>query len=143
MSTEQKNQYVEIITKDNFQEYAVFHDKYAIPSEMYYHSKNVQKEMERFLILAYREHGVIHGSIVVKVAGELAEIFAVFIDEEYEHRGIETILINEVIGTVYNEFSNIKELIYFIDEDDPEELNIVLNAGFVIEGRPRTYKCLL
>ena len=139
----QKHDCVDKITKSNFEEYAIFHDKYAIPLEMYYNSKNLKKDMERFRVLAFRKDGFIHASIFVKVVRDLAEVFGLFIDEEYENKGIESILINEIIMQLYNEFENVKEIIYFIDEEDTDELNIALREGFEIKGRPRTYKCIL
>jgi ribosomal protein S18 acetylase RimI-like enzyme len=139
----QKHDCVEKITKDNFEEYAMFHDKYAIPLEMYYNSKNLLKDMERFQILVFRKDDDICGSIFVKIVRDIAEVFGLFVDEEYKNKGIESILINEMIMQLYNEFRTVKELLYFVDEDSTDELNIVLSAGFVIKGRPRTYKYML
>lgn len=137
----QKHDCVEEITKSNFEEYAIFHDKYAIPLEMYYNSKNLLKDMERFRVLVYRKDDAIRGSIFVKIVRNIAEVFGLFIDEEYKNNSIESILINEMIMQLYNEFRTIKEFLYFIDEDSTAELNIALSAGFEINGRTRTYKC--
>lgn len=134
---------VEKITEDNFEEYSLFHDIHAIPLEMYYTSKNLQKDMDRFRVLVFRKDDAICGSIFVKVVRDIAEVFGLFVDEEYENKGIESILINEMIMQLYTEFRTIKELLYFIDEDSTDELNTALSAGFQIKGRPRTYKCIL
>lgn len=77
-----KHDLVEKITKDNFKEYERFHDKYAIPLEMYYNSRNLEKEIERFRIFVFKENEVIHASIFVKKVGESAEVFGLFIDED-------------------------------------------------------------
>ena len=35
--------FIEEIKKNNFKDYALFHDKYAIPGEMFFNSKNLYK----------------------------------------------------------------------------------------------------
>ncbi|MDT8715365.1 hypothetical protein IAI10_01575 [Clostridium sp. 19966] len=131
---------VERITENNFEEYAAFHDKYAIPFEMYYNSKNLHKDMERFRVFVFRQDEAIHGSIFVKTFKDGAEVFGLFIDEEYKNNGIEGILINEMLFNLYKEFGALKEIVYFIDEDSSEELNIALSSGFEIKDRYRCYK---
>ncbi|MEG0672263.1 hypothetical protein [Clostridium sp.] len=143
LHTNQKHDCVERITENNFEEYAIFHDKYAIPLEMYYNSKNLKMDMERFRVLVFREGDAICGSIFVKVVRDIAEVFGLFVDEECENEDIGSILINEMIMQLYNEFGTIKEILYFIEEECTDQLNTVLRAGFEINGRPRTYKCIL
>lgn len=138
-----KHDLVEKITKDNFKEYEIFHDKYAIPLEMYYNSKNLQKEIERFRVFVFKESGVIHASIFVEIAKEIAEIFGLFIEDEYKDKNIDSILIDEVLMQLYNEFGTLKEVLYFIDEDSTEELDSALAAGFNINDTYRCYKCIL
>lgn len=139
----QKHDCVEKITKDNFEEYAIFHDKYAIPLEIYYNSKNLQKDMERFRVFAFRQDEGIHASIFVKANKDLSDIVGLFIDKEYKNNGIESILINEMLMQLYNEFGAIKEILFFIDEDCTDELNLALNAGFEIKEKYRSYKWIL
>lgn len=134
---------VEEITYSNFEEYAVFHDKYAIPSGMYYNSKNLQKNIDRFRIFAFREDEVIHGSMFTRVLKDGADVVGLFLDKEYENKGIKSILINEMLMKLYNEFGSLREILFFIDEDCPDELDIVLNAGFEIKEKYRCYKCIL
>ncbi|MFD3157352.1 hypothetical protein ACFIJ5_10895 [Haloimpatiens sp. FM7330] len=138
----QKHNKVEKITKDDFEEYAIFHDKHAIPLEMYYNSKNLQKD-KCFRVFAFRYDGSIHASIFVKTGKEISEVFGLFIDKEYKNKGIESILINEMLVQLYNEFGCIKEIVYFIDENCTDELDSALNAGFEIKDKCRCYKCIL
>lgn len=139
----QKHDLVEKITKSIFEEYAMFHDKYAIPLEMYYNSKNLQKDIERFRVFVFRKDEAIHGSIFVKTFKDMAEVFGLFVDKEYKNNGIEGILISEMLVQLYNEFGAIKEIVYFIDEDCPDVLNSALTAGFEIKDKYRCYKCIL
>lgn len=139
----QKHDCVDKITKDNFEEYSIFHDKYAIPSGGYWDSKNLQKDMDRFQVLVFRKDEVIHASIFTRIGKDLSDVVGLFIDEEYKNKGIESILINEMLTQLYNEFGTIKEILFFIDEDSTDELNLALTAGFEIKEKYRCYKCIL
>lgn len=139
----EKHEQVEEITKSNFEEYAIFHDKYAIPSEMYYNSENLKKDIERFKILVFKQDGAIRASIFAKKVRNMGEIFGLFVDEQYKNNGIEGILINEMLMLLCNEFGPLEEVVYFIDEDSPDELNSALAAGFQINDKYRCYKCIL
>lgn len=136
----QNHDKVEKITKSNFEEYALFHDKFAIPLEMYYNSPNLLKDIERFRIFAFNEGEEIHGGIFVKILKDSFEVFGLFVDEEYENKGIHTILMDEMLVQLYNEFGAVKEITYFIDEDCTTDLNSALTAGFEIKDRYKCYK---
>ena len=134
---------VEKITKDNFDEYAIFHDKYAVPLEMYYNSRNLQKDMDIFRVFVFKQGEAIHGSIFVKIVRDTAEVFGLFVHKEYENNGTQSILINHMLMELYNEFGAISEITYFIVEDCVDELNSALAAGFEIKDKYRCYKCIL
>ena len=141
--TKQRNNCVEEVNKINFDEYAKFHDRYATPLEMYYNSANLLKDIERFRILVYKNDKDIVGSVFVKIVSDSAEVFGLFVHEKYENKGVECILINEMLTKLYNEFGEIKEIVYFIEEDCTNELNAALTAGFEIQAKYRCYKCIL
>lgn len=134
---------IDKITKDNFEEYAIFHDKHAIPLGIYYNSANLKNDMDRFQVLAFRKSEGIHASIFTKGNKDLSDVVGLFIDKEYKNRGIESLLINEMLMELYNEFGSIKEILYFVDEDNGDELNFVLNAGFKVKEKYRCYRCIL
>lgn len=135
--------FIEEIKKNNFKDYALFHDKYAIPGEMFFNSKNLYKEIEHFRIFVYRQDGVVHGSIFVKIGKEVSDVIGLFIDKEYKNKDIESVLINEMLASLYNEFGSIKEILYFIDKDSKDELDIALAAGFKIKEEYRLFKYIL
>lgn len=139
----QKHENIEKVTESSFQEYAIFHDKHAIPSGMYYNSKNLKKDIERFRVFVFRYDGEIHGSIFVKIFKDMAEVFGLFVDKQYKDNGIESILINQLLTELYNEFGVMKEIIYFVEENCIDELNSALNAGFEIKDKYRCFKCVL
>ncbi|SHJ87624.1 Acetyltransferase (GNAT) family protein [Hathewaya proteolytica DSM 3090] len=134
---------VERITNSNFEEYAVFHDKYAIPLEMYYNSRNLEKDIDCFRIFAFRQDQAIRGSIFTKTFKDGADVMGLFVHKEYKNKGIESILINEMLMQLYNEFGSLREIVYFVDEDCQDELDVVLAAGFEIKEKYRCYKCIL
>ena len=115
----------------------------AVPLEMYYNSKNLQKDVDIFRVFVFSQDEVIHGSIFVKIVRGTAEVFGLFVDKEYENNGIESILINDMLMQLYNEFGAIREITYFIVEGCAEELNSALAAGFEIKDKYRCYKCIL
>lgn len=139
----EKHNQIERITRSNFEEYGIFHDKYAIPLGMYYNSKNLKKHIDRFRVFVFRQDRQIHGSIFVKIFKDIAEVFGLFVDNEYKNKNIESILINEMLMQLYNELGSVKEIIYFINEDCTDELNSALNAGFRIKDKYRCYKYIL
>ncbi len=142
---------IDIEKKDNlykvdihsFDEYAIFHDKHAIPLKMYYDSSNLKKELNRFGIFTYKHNNLIYGSIFAKFDKELSDVVGLFIDEEYKNKGIESMLLSEMLVQLYNECGAVKEVLYFIDEDSNEELKTALNQGFKVKENYRCYRCIL
>lgn len=135
--------FIEEINENNFEDYALFHDKYAIPLEMYYNSKNLKNDIDRFRIFVFKKDEIIHGSIFAKTSKNISEIFGLFVDKEFENRGIESILIDEMLMQLYNEFGSVDEVVYFIDGECIEELNSALDAGFEIKDNYICYKYIL
>lgn len=98
---------------------------------------------ERRLIFTFKENEVIYASVFVKIIIVIAEIYGLFIDDDYKNKSIDSILIDEVLMQLYNELGTLKEVVYFIDEDSTQELNSALDAGFNINDTYRCYKCIL
>lgn len=135
--------YIGKINISNFEQYIAFHDKHAIPAEMYYNSTNLRKVIDNFRIFVFRHDEEIHGSIFVSANKNISDVVGLFIDEEYKNKGIESILINEMLTHLYNEFGAIREILYFIEQHATDELNIALTAGFEVKERYILYKCIL
>jgi len=131
---------VKEITLDDFDEYGKFHDKFAIPLEMYYNSKNLINDIKKFKIFTYIENEVIRGSIFVKCIKNDAEVFGLFIDSEFKNMNIESILINHMVSKLNDIYDSPKELLYFIEESSTDELSSALDAGFYIKDKYRCYK---
>lgn len=143
ITSKQQHSCIKKITDSNFHEYDAFHDKYAMASGMYYNSRNLKKDIKEFQILVFTKDEEIHGSIVTKVWKNGAEVFALFIDEEYKNKGIENILINEMLSQLYYEFGALDEILYFINEGCDDELKVALDLGFEIQDNYKCYKCIV
>ncbi|WDV47854.1 hypothetical protein PV797_09215 [Clostridiaceae bacterium M8S5] len=139
----QNHDCIEKIIESNFEAYAKFHDKHAIPLEMWYNSERLLKDLTRFRVFAFKQDGEICASIFVRKNKYCVEVFGLFIDKEYEQKGIESALINEMLIELYNEFGKIEDIAYFIDENSTDELNAALQAGFEITDKFKMYKCRL
>lgn len=134
---------IEVIDADNYQAFSDFHDHYAIPFEMYYNSQNILKELERFLILVYKEQDKIVASIATKAGKDISEVFCLFIDEEHKNKGIELLLINQTLDRLYEQFGSLDKFMYFIDEDSEHEMKAALASGCHLADHCRIYKTLL
>lgn len=134
---------IEEITRATFGEYATFHDKHAVPNEMYYHSANLRKDLPRFRVLAFRQDKQIHGSIFAKISQDGAEVFGLFIDADHKQSGIEGALLHAMLQRLHNELGSVREIVYFIEEDSIDELNAALAAGFQVKDNYRCYRYAL
>jgi len=132
---------VEAIGPASFGEYVAFHDQHALPLEMYWHSKNIQRELERFRILAVRQGGEIRASIFARTYPEGAEIIGHFApDGAY---AVREALLQSLLELLHRGARPPEEVVYFIDEGSDLELQAALNAGFEINDHYRCYRCIL
>ncbi|MEG2289359.1 MAG: hypothetical protein RR891_10400 [Clostridium sp.] len=134
---------VETVDLETFDEYAIFHDEYAKKLEMYWTSDRLKEHINEFKIYVYRCEGKIRGSIFVRKYTKSAEIFGLFLDENFNNKGIESDLIQHTLKSIYKEYEPIEEVTYFIDEESKDELNIALGTGFKINDTYRCCKCEL
>lgn len=131
----EKDKHVIEITKDNYEVYINFHDKYALKYEMYWNADNLMKEIAKFVIYAYFAEGKIMGSIFAKKGEMDQEIFGLFVDTE--DLSIYEGLLYEVV--VYlKEHSKRMKTTYFIDSNELIEMANAKQMGFSIQ---ETYKC--
>ncbi|GEM_PF-282351 len=128
------------VTLESFDNYAEFHDKFAVPLEMYYNSRNLKKDIEYFKIFVYIQNEEIYGSIFVKCLKDVAEVFGLFVDCEFKNMDIESILIRHMISKLHDKYDSPKELLYFIEDSSVNELRSALDAGFKIKDKYRCYK---
>ncbi|HBG02815.1 MAG TPA: hypothetical protein DDW87_14830 [Firmicutes bacterium] len=77
------------------------------------------------------------------VRSRTAEVFGLFVDAEYKDSGVGSALLQEMLVRLYDEFGALQEIVYFIEEDNAEELNVALAEGFEIKDGYRCYRCML
>lgn len=131
-------QQIEPLNVIEFTEYADFHDRFADEFDMYWTSERLKEHINKFRIYVYRNNGKVNGSILVMKYNEGAEVFGLFIDKELKNQGLERELIRFMLKSLYEEYSDIKEIVYFIHEKEKSELEAALEVGFEIQD---TYKC--
>lgn len=129
---------IESIDLNSFDEYSSFHAEYA--GDMYWTSGRLKENIDDFRIFVYRYEGKISGSIFVKKYAEGAEVFGLFLHNNFKDKGIDSDLIHYMLKSLYAEYDDIREVVYFIDETDKEELNTAINIGFKINDTYRCYK---
>lgn len=132
------HQQIEPLNLPEIAEYAVFHNRFENKFEMYWTSERLKEHANKFRIYIYRNNGKINGSILVKKYNEGAEVFGLFLDKESKNQGLERELIRYMLKSLYEEYSDIKEIVYFIREKERNELEAALEAEFEIQD---TYKC--
>lgn len=127
------------VTKENFGEYRDFHDQYAIPYEMYFTSKNLLDSIDDFEILMFKDEKI-HASIFASKGKHLTDIIGLFIDKKSKQKGIESILIHELLYQISEQYGEVGEVLYFVDEEDKEAFEIALEEGFQIKEKYRCFK---
>lgn len=105
-----------------FVEYANFHDRFANEFEMYWTSERLKEHINKFRIYVYRNNGRINGSILVMKYNEGAEVFGLFLEKELKNKGLEIELLQFMLKSLYEEYTDIKEIVYFIHENEKSEL---------------------
>lgn len=118
----------------NFPDFELFYEKYAIKYEMYWSSKNIFLEIDRFDIFAYVDQGEIIGCIFSKKGKTNQEIYGLFID--YEDSRIYKSLLSELLHCIKVNSESLR-VTYFIDPVDSLELSNAEDLGFCLQD---TYK---
>lgn len=122
---------IRILSKEDFPQYEAFHDKFS--ENMFYNSKNLLRDFDRFRVFAKENQGKIIGSLLVKIYGEnpcKAEIFGLFIDENEEKSKICDELLKAMANSLIDEFGKISEIKYFVEVDKKIELETALANGY-------------
>ena len=122
---------IKVLTKEDFKSYQDFHDKFA--KDMYYNSKNLLKDFDRFRVFIKIDNGKVVASLLVKIYGEKSmkgEIFGIFIDENEEKSKICNELLKAMVNSLLDEFGKISSLLYFVEVDKKIELETALANGF-------------
>ena len=138
-----QNDLIERIHEENYDQYAVFHDKYALPYEMYFNAANLKKSFDSFMVFAYKDQNQFVASIFIKTGSASPEVFGLFIDEPFKGQGIAKQLMEVMLSRLYEEMDRIERIFFFIDDQSDDELNAALSLGFDIKDEYRCYKMTL
>lgn len=122
---------IRILSKEDFPKYEDFHDKFA--GKMYYNSKNLLRDFDKFRVFVKENQGEIVASLLVKIYGEnpcKGEIFGVFIEDSKEKAKICDELLKAMENSLIDEFGKISTIKYFVEVDKKIELETALRLGF-------------
>ncbi len=118
------------IKRENFSDYAGFHDGFAKECDMYYDAKNLLSDIDEFGILGLKEKGKYVASIFFKPHKKISTAYGLFLDKKHESMDKEDIMIDGMLEYLSNKFDKIDEVIYFIDIVDQNKLKSALRMGF-------------
>lgn len=116
---------IKVLAREAFPKYQAFHDKFA--KDMYYNSKNLLRDFDRFRVFVKEENGEPVASLLVKIYGEnpcKGEIFGIFVDENEEKAEICDELLKVMTNSLIDEFGKISTIKYFVEVDKKIELKI-------------------
>ena len=122
---------IKVLEKEDFPKYQAFHDRFA--KDMYYNSKNLLRDFDRFRVFVKIENGEFVASLLVKIYGEnpcKAEIFGVFLEDSFEKAKICDELLKAMVNSLIDEFGKISTIKYFVEVDKKIELERALANGF-------------
>ena len=129
--SERKIEGIKVLDKEDFPEYQAFHDKFA--EKMYYNSKNLLRDFDRFRVFAKENQGEMIASLLVKIYGVnpcKGEIFGLFVDKNEEKSKIYDELLQAMANSLLDEFGKISTIKYFVEVDKKIELERALANGF-------------
>lgn len=130
------------ICKSDFDSYAPFHDKYF--QGIYWTSNRLKEALDDWNIFVYIQNGTIEGSIFITTCDEnTIEIFGLAVSDKYKKKGVEEILLSQALEELFRCNPSIKQTIFFVDDIESEELEMVKRIGFNYFSSYRCYQALL
>lgn len=128
------------IKRENFTEYADFHDPIAKDFGIFYDAENLLKQIDEFCILALKDKNKFVASIFLKPNAEVTTVYGIFLDDQFKSKGIEDLLIDGMLDYLSNAYDHIEAIIYFIDQVDQDQLASAYKMGF---EKKEDYCCYL
>ncbi len=122
---------VEKLTIEDFDSYALFHDTFSM--DMYWSSTRIKTCFDEWSIYIYKHCGKIEGSIFVhqsKFDIHEIEIFGLFLSHDFIGKGIEKALLSSMLFNELKNNSILKKVVYFIEDNEENELNAAQEVGF-------------
>lgn len=125
-----KDNLVVKLIPDYYQEFLKFHDLYN--PDMYWNSQRLLEKINLFDIFVIIKENKIVGSIVISsyeiLGTKEAEIFAVTVDNKFQHGGLELALLSESLRNIFDK--GVERVLYFIDKSAKDELEAAYQIGF-------------
>lgn len=130
------------ICKSDFDSYKPFHDKHF--QGIYWTSNRLREVLDDWHIFVYRKKGIIEGSVFITECDEnTIEVFGLAVSDKYKGNGIEEALLSQGVYKLFSENPSIEQTIFFIDDVEGEELDMVKKIGFNYFSSYRCYQVWL
>ena len=134
-----RNDNISKLCKDEFDSYKVFHDEHF--QGIYWTSERLREALDDWKIFVYRPKDTIEGSIFIKVCDEnTMEVFGLSVSDKYIGKGIEEVLLSQGLENLFRDKPSIKQTIFFIDDVEGEDLEMVQKLGFDYFSSYRCYQ---
>lgn len=130
---------VKMLSNERYEEYAAFHD-YHYPN-IYWNSQRIFEHLDRWNIYVAIEHEKIIGSIFIRINQIDSEIFGISSDEAYKNQSLELDLLSVSLKDCF--LKNIERLLFFVNEEDQNQIDATLEVGFKQIDTYRCYKLKL
>lgn len=111
---------IERVTEINFEEYAPFHDRFALEEGIYWTSERLVKALDRFVIFCLRREGKILASLFGIYKSLNPEIFGIYVDPSEADLAIEDRLLRTFLAFVSHQSPKMECLYYFLEGDRDE-----------------------
>ncbi len=120
---------VEKLTIEDFDSYASFHDTFS--GDMYWNSTRIKACFEEWSIYIYKQCGKIEGSVFAHLATtDMLDIFGSFVSHDFIGKGIEKPLLSSLLFNELKNNSDLRKVVYFIDDNEENELSAAKEVGF-------------
>lgn len=130
------------LSKADFDLYAPFHDEYF--KGIYWTSYRLREEFDNWYVFIYKSKESIEGSIFITECDESTiEIFGLSASDKYKRKGVEEMLLSQALEELFKLNPLTKQTIFFIDDCEIEDLNMVQKVGFNYFSSYRCYEVWL
>lgn len=127
---------VERVDRAHFYEYSEFHGTHF--DNIYWNAERLREKLDDWYIFVSKEDGEIAGGLFMMTYENAAEIFGMAMNNASEKYKAVTLL-SKAIDVVFNEKSDIKNVIFFVDDKDNINLYAALECNFEVQGKYRCY----
>lgn len=128
---------VERVDAASFDEYARFHDAHF--RDVYWSAARLRKKVKNWRIYALKRDGTLVGGLFMtaRFNKNTAEIYGMAVEEGGAE--LAAALLSQALCAAFEEDAALDAVIFFVDENEPENLRAAASCGFIRRGGYRLY----